>query len=994
MLKWEIDENDQLVPVYYHPNGMRQSVVWAPQPGSQEAYLQCDVYEVLYHGNRGPGKTDAMLMDFAQEVGKGWGQEWRGIIFRRTYPELEDIIQKSLKWFPLIFPDATYNRTSHVWTFKDGENIRFRHFAKPADYNSYHGHAYCLWEGEGVSTPCGVVPIGQLKEGDLVNTPSGPRSVRRVFDTGTKACLRVSHYDSDWNLISELYQSEDHRLLTSEGWQRLQRSQTSCIYLPRAELSQYEGFGGHNHHYPHAWLPNPYDRQPVATSHGIRHGYVVSEPCGDLRTVDIEVDETNCYYSSSGLIMSNCFIGWEEITNWPDNKSYLSMHSCCRSPIKGIPLKYRATTNPYGVGHCVDEGEVLTPDGWKDICNVNVGDTVYSVDPSGSLVMDTVAQVHKAWYEGDIIRRDARGLYMSFTPNHSLPKITPNGFDLVPFSKLPGQTDILRQVSWAGNQLEWFTIPEIECRATRLNQPKSIRGEDLAELLGWFVSEGYTLDRDKEFGIAQCKENNRRIIKALLDRCGFHYRTTDTAFIVSSPHWWSWLRQFDGKCRNKRLPSWFLQSDAVYLKCFFDAAMLGDGSGNIYYTMSKVLADQMSEVGLKLGYSVYLTSRYRHDRNGLTYQVNFKKTKSGGVQLVTGNHIYSVPTECRSVNVSRKPFSGVVYCLGVPKHHTFIIRQKGCVWISGNSWVKKRWKLPVPRGRAIGPILRDPPTKDIPEPKPRISIQGSLSENKILLHADPDYINNIAASTNNEAQLKAWLYCDWNVVAGGMFSDLWDDRYHVLPHIPFDKIPKRWRWNRAYDHGQSKPFSVGWYVESNGEPLELGDYIIGPIKGDVIRIAEWYGCGKDDNTGLNMLNSQIAQGILDREDDWGIRGKVRPGPADSAIFSRTQAQESVAKDMEKIGVRWESVDKAPGSRIQGWQRMREFLSGAVPVDGYREEPGLFFTERCSAALRLIPTAPRDEKNMDDLNTDSEDHVCDETRYRLWHTRKQAKQRKF
>lgn len=66
----------------------------------------------------------------------------------------------------------------------------------------------------------------------------------------------------------------------------------------------------------------------------------------------------------------------------------------------------------------------------------------------------------------------------------------------------------------------------------------------------------------------------------------------------------------------------------------------------------------------------------------------------------------------------------------------------------------------------------------------------------------------------------------------------------------------------------------------------------------------------------------------------------------------------------------------------------------MPIEGYRETPGLFFTERCSKAIQLFPIAPRDEKNMDDLNTESEDHLPDEVRYQLWHTRKQAKRRRF
>jgi hypothetical protein len=100
------------------------------------------VRECLYGGKRGGGKTDALLMDFLRDVGKGWGVEWRGVIFRRTYPELEDIIAKANKWIPQIFPTASYNKAEHVWSFDGGEMLKFRHAASASDYWSYHGHAY------------------------------------------------------------------------------------------------------------------------------------------------------------------------------------------------------------------------------------------------------------------------------------------------------------------------------------------------------------------------------------------------------------------------------------------------------------------------------------------------------------------------------------------------------------------------------------------------------------------------------------------------------------------------------------------------------------------------------------------------------------------------------------------------------------------------------------------------------------------------------------
>lgn len=120
----------------------KTNVVWAPQPGSQVSFMTCPYFEVLLEGNRGGGKTDALLMDFAQLVGAGYGMEWRGVIFRQTYPELEDLVTKSLKWFRRIFPKAKYNATAHKWTFATGETLSFRYGLNENDYWNYHGHQY------------------------------------------------------------------------------------------------------------------------------------------------------------------------------------------------------------------------------------------------------------------------------------------------------------------------------------------------------------------------------------------------------------------------------------------------------------------------------------------------------------------------------------------------------------------------------------------------------------------------------------------------------------------------------------------------------------------------------------------------------------------------------------------------------------------------------------------------------------------------------------
>lgn len=482
-------------------------VTWFPQPGSQEAFLRCPIYEALLAGNRGGGKTDTLLMDFAQEVGKGYGREWRGILFRRTYPELDDVVNKSQKWFQEIWPQdgpnpATFNVQKMTWTWKTGEVLMFRHMSKESDYYAYHGHAY-------------------------------------------------------------------------------------------------------------PW------------------------------------------------------IGWEELTTWPDNGCYVRMFSCCRSahPAVAKRARCRATTNPYGVGH---------------------------------------------------------------------------------------------------------------------------------------------------------------------------------------------------------------------------------------------------------------------------------------------------------------------------------------------AWVKKRFRLPIVNDKIIGPVIRDSVNQAGDIEPPRVAIRSSLAENKILLIADPTYIQKLKASARNEAELKAWIDGDWDITCGGMFDDIWDSKIHVIPDIPFAVLKKSgWLLNRAYDHGQSRPFAVGWWAESNGNPIEYNGVRYGEIKGDLILFEEWYGWTGEDNEGLNLPSSLIAEGILERERDMGLRGRIKRGPADPNIFSRQDGKTSPASEMKSKRVYWDSTANVKGTRVQGWERIRQFMLGAIAdKEGFREAPGVFVCERCTENRRTVPCLPRDDNNLDDVNTKVEDHCGDMWRYRFRWSRNAVGRRKW
>src|SRR5690606_27516175 len=128
----------------------------------------------------------------------------------------------------------------------------------------------------------------------------------------------------------------------------------------------------------------------------------------------------------------------------------------------------------------------------------------------------------------------------------------------------------------------------------------------------------------------------------------------------------------------------------------------------------------------------------------------------------------------------------------------------------------------------------------------------------------------IRSAARNKSELAAWIDGSWDILAGGMFDDLWRGDIHVVPAFPLDEIPRGWKSDRAFDWGSSKPFAVGWFAESNGEPLEWNGRRYGRIPGDLYLIQEWYGWNGTRNEGVRMLARDVGEGIMDREEDWGL----------------------------------------------------------------------------------------------------------------------------
>jgi len=118
------------------------NVLWKPHY-KQALALKCPAFELLFGGAAGGGKSDFLLIDFYAGVNR-WGKAWQGILFRRTYAELEELLKRANElYLPL---GARYTDKNKTYTFANGASIKFRYLEHDGDVLNYQGHQY-TWIG-------------------------------------------------------------------------------------------------------------------------------------------------------------------------------------------------------------------------------------------------------------------------------------------------------------------------------------------------------------------------------------------------------------------------------------------------------------------------------------------------------------------------------------------------------------------------------------------------------------------------------------------------------------------------------------------------------------------------------------------------------------------------------------------------------------------------------------------------------------------------------
>lgn len=244
----------------------------------------------------------------------------------------------------------------------------------------------------------------------------------------------------------------------------------------------------------------------------------------------------------------------------------------------------------------------------------------------------------------------------------------------------------------------------------------------------------------------------------------------------------------------------------------------------------------------------------------------------------------------------------------------------------------------------------------------RVFIPSSVFDNKILLANDPSYIGTLAMMP--EAQKRALLYGEWDSFEGQVFTEFRNNSDGYLSGInthviePFE-IPRHWRRYRAYDFGYSKPYAVLWFAVDT--------------EGRAYLYRELYGAS-GANIGVREEASLQAKKVREIEDELE-QGADIIGVADPAIWEESRGKANrIITMFEKQGVYFQKGDNR---RLAGKMQVHERLR--FDEDG---RPGLYIMNNCRNTIRTLPALVYDTRNVEDVDSECEDHIYDALRYFL------------
>ncbi len=462
-------------------------------------------------------------------------------------------------------------------------------------------------------------------------------------------------------------------------------------------------------------------------------------------------------------------------------------------------------------GECFAEGhKILTKEGgWVDFNNLKGSEFVATMNQT-TKEFEWQQPIRKVEYEydGDMVKLDSKSFCTLVTPEHKF-FVTYNTdktkFNRVFAKDLNSSHLVPKKCGWKG---EWKEEVVIENE----NGKFSLETKKFSTLLAWYLSEGW-FSYNKSSGnysisVSQTKSEGVFLLKELfhsLKEKGFTVREdvnkkNEHTFVLVNKVLALYCKQF-AYSKGKYIPQEIKTLDVENIKKFLEIYLLADGTGRDFYTSSKKMSEDLSELLHKAGYSSTITEKeqYRTFYTLLNKQTNEKEvidniywyTKE---KYKKNKHLYEIIDSKREYTgeifyIIRKRISdfahvanlkketvqykGKVYCVEVP-NQTILVMNEGKTFWSSNCDHPEDSATPSLTNAAL--IIEDLSFKGkdvvakirvlnafMPDSAPGKKIRGFLLNGK-----------NVGVSSRALGSLEQYTGTEYDVVAEDMEVVCWD----------------------------------------------------------------------------------------------------------------------------------------------------------------------------------------------------------------------------
>lgn len=367
---------------------------------------------------------------------------------------------------------------------------------------------------------------------------------------------------------------------------------------------------------------------------------------------------------------------------------------------------------------CFDSStELLTKDGWKNHLTILPSDEMATINAEGFMEWEEPTEIIRQDYSGKMVHFKHKRSDQLVTPNHWIygkfrsgtqhtygVKYDDLSWDLQPAGELAsyGYEGLMRSdAAWGEPDVDVFTLPAYKspCVPGAIGRPwpdrpeKRISMDIWMEFLGWWMAEGSV--ETYKVAVAQSREANMakccRIV-SIIEAMGYTPTMADHQYVINDVQLASYLMTLRDGC-ERTIPTALKNVSRHQLTLFLSAYLDGDGSTphprrprKLYQasTVSKQLADDLLEIGMKCGYVPRLTQILPAGRWTAT-----PKDRIGGTCNTQTLYRLSFSTapiawDRYHNHWSEEEYEGTIWCVTVPNHTVYARRNGFCFW-SGNS---------------------------------------------------------------------------------------------------------------------------------------------------------------------------------------------------------------------------------------------------------------------------------------------------------------------